>query len=89
VAFFLAMIVVDESKGLGTPFQAQFGPSNIAAPPTFEESADHVVLDSSPPPNPLGFDDSPPEFAPYEADFFTLKNGWIVSHDPHLNQDGL
>ena len=80
------MIVVDESKGLSTPLQPQFGPSNVAAPPTFEESADHVVLDLSPQPNTL---DSPPEFAPYEADFFTLKNGWIVSHDPHLNQDGL
>jgi hypothetical protein len=71
------MIVIDDPKG----------PSHN--PPTFEESADHIVLDFSPQQNvPDVNDSSPPEFTPYKADFFKLKNGWIISHDPHLNQDG-
>jgi hypothetical protein len=31
---------------------------------------------------------APPEFSLYEAQFFTVGNGNIVSHDPHLNTDG-
>lgn len=30
----------------------------------------------------------PPGFAPYEAEFETQNGGDIVSHDPHLNDDG-
>jgi len=63
------MIVIHDTKDSGPP------------PPTFEQSADHVVLDFSP--------DAPPQFTPYQANFFKLSNGWIISHDPHLNQDGL
>lgn len=30
----------------------------------------------------------PPEFAPYQAEYFEQSNHDIVSHDPHLNSDG-
>jgi len=30
----------------------------------------------------------PPEFTPYEAEFFVEDDGDIVSHDQHLNEDG-
>ncbi|KAF9651870.1 hypothetical protein BDM02DRAFT_3065610, partial [Thelephora ganbajun] len=32
--------------------------------------------------------DPPPAFSTYTASFFTAGNGPIVSHDPHLNEDG-
>ena len=30
----------------------------------------------------------PPDFSPYEAEHFYSSSGNIVSHDPHLNEDG-
>lgn len=70
------MIVVDDSK------YTQAGPSNTQ-PPTFQESIehDHVVLD-------FQLAGAPPAFAPYEAEFIRSKQGHIISHDPHLNEDG-
>ncbi|KAH7916448.1 hypothetical protein BJ138DRAFT_1131958 [Hygrophoropsis aurantiaca] len=48
--------------------------STSAPPPTFEESAaDHV---------------EPPAFAPYEAKYSVSNSGAVISHDPHLNEDG-
>jgi hypothetical protein len=70
------MIVIDD--GAKAP---SAHPGSSLPPPTFEQSAEHVALDFS-----AG---APPEFTLYEANFFKLKNGWIISHDPHLNQDGL
>jgi hypothetical protein len=81
------MIVIDQFKDV----QSQgLGPSNnVPPPPTFEESADHLILDFAPQSqNAPGMEQAPPEFTPYKADFVKLKNGWIISHDPHLNQDG-
>lgn len=74
------MIVVDESKS--TQQDTQAGPSN-PPPPTFEESIDqdHVILEFQP----AG---APPAFAPYAAEFVRSKQGHIISHDPHLNEDG-
>ncbi|KAJ2920306.1 hypothetical protein MD484_g247, partial [Candolleomyces efflorescens] len=34
------------------------------------------------------FDGPPPDFAPYEAEYFEVGNEDICSHDPHLNSDG-
>ncbi len=36
---------------------------------------------------PPGGEEPPPEFTPYEAEFF-ISGKEIVSHDPHLNEDG-
>ncbi|OSD03386.1 hypothetical protein PYCCODRAFT_1365742 [Trametes coccinea BRFM310] len=36
---------------------------------------------------PMRGEEPPPDFAPYEAEFF-ISNGEIISHDPHLNRDG-
>lgn len=30
----------------------------------------------------------PPDFTPYVADYFEAGDGSVVSHDPHLNEDG-
>ncbi|KAF8641145.1 hypothetical protein AX17_000787 [Amanita inopinata Kibby_2008] len=30
----------------------------------------------------------PPDFAPYDAEYFTVDDDNVVSHDPHLNLDG-
>lgn len=35
-----------------------------------------------------GSEDPPPEFTPYEAEYELTNDGDIVSHDPHLNEDG-
>ncbi|KAI6047661.1 hypothetical protein EDC04DRAFT_3050926, partial [Pisolithus marmoratus] len=32
--------------------------------------------------------EDPPAFAPYEASYFTSSDGSLISHDPHLNEDG-
>lgn len=85
------MIVIEDSKGAhpDSNGQSTTGPSSQAPPPTFEESVDHVVLDFSNAQRSLpGGEESPPEFTPYNADFFVSKQGWIISHDPHLNEDG-
>jgi len=31
----------------------------------------------------------PPEFTPYEAEHWVNADGNVVSHDPHLNEDGM
>ncbi|KAG2159835.1 uncharacterized protein EDB93DRAFT_1244610 [Suillus bovinus] len=60
-------------------------------PPTFEESVADNVL-HLPENDNLNFahedDEEPPAFAPYDAHFFTSRSGDIISHDPHLNDDG-
>jgi hypothetical protein len=33
-------------------------------------------------------EEQPPGFMPYEAESFTTGDGDVVSHDPHLNEDG-
>jgi len=33
-------------------------------------------------------EEQPPEFMPYEAKTFTTGDGYVVSRDPHLNEDG-
>ena len=70
------MIVLDQSKA-----------QSSAQLPTFQEcTTDHVILDFATQPSTV---EPPPEFTLYDADFITLNNGWIISHDPHLNRDGL
>lgn len=63
---------------------------DAVAPPPFEQSAgDPVVLHFSQHETytaPGGED--PPEFAPYDASYFISGTGDVISHDPHLNEDG-
>jgi len=51
-------------------------------PPSFEQATEDRLL-----PNPPQ-QDPPPAFSTYTASCFTAGNGAIVSHDPHLNEDG-
>ncbi|OCH96130.1 hypothetical protein OBBRIDRAFT_787580 [Obba rivulosa] len=37
---------------------------------------------------PQGGEEPPPDFTPYEAEYSETSNGDIISHDPHLNEDG-
>lgn len=59
-------------------------------PPTFDESVgDHVLQFSQDDTcTPVGGEEPPP-FVPYDAQFFTAHSGDIISHDPHLNDDGM
>lgn len=33
--------------------------------------------------------DNPPDYTPYNAEFVLKNDGTVVSHDSHLNTDGL
>jgi len=64
------------------------GPSTVP-PPSFEESAGHLVVTFNDAVDvfPAGGEE-PPNFTPYEAEHWVSKKGEIISHDPHLNEDG-
>jgi hypothetical protein len=64
------------------------GPSELP-PPYFHESGGDVVveLDQVPDTFPEGGEE-PPQFTPYEAEHWESRGGEIISHDPHLNEDG-
>ncbi|KAI0252863.1 hypothetical protein BJV78DRAFT_1124070 [Lactifluus subvellereus] len=63
--------------------------SSGVPPPSFEESAGHVVVDLETIVDifPAGGEE-PPEFTPYDAEHWVTKSGEIISHDRHLNEDG-
>ncbi|KAI0265282.1 hypothetical protein BC834DRAFT_970086 [Gloeopeniophorella convolvens] len=63
------------------------GPSE-PPPPTFEESAGHIVVDFDKIEVAPQGGEVPPEFEPYNAEHWVSRNGEIISHDPHLNEDG-
>ncbi|KAI0031147.1 hypothetical protein K488DRAFT_25836, partial [Vararia minispora EC-137] len=66
------------------------GPSDIP-PPSFEHSANDPLFDFDTDRGfviPQGGEAPPPDFAPYNAESFISWNGDIISHDPHLNEDG-
>ena len=62
-------------------------PNDAAAleelPPSFEQATEDRLLPDPPQQDP------PPAFSTYTASFFTAGNGAIVSHDHHLNEDGM
>ncbi|KAF8846352.1 hypothetical protein BDN67DRAFT_961073 [Paxillus ammoniavirescens] len=61
--------------------------SSNSAPPAFEESSrDRVLLQDETYAPPGG--EEPPAFTPYNASYFTSGVGDVISHDPHLNEDG-
>ncbi|KAI0348581.1 hypothetical protein BDW22DRAFT_1386075 [Trametopsis cervina] len=61
-------------------------------PPLYESSASgRVEIADSNYFVPPGGEDSlppPPDFAPYVAEYFEDGSGCVISHDPHLNEDG-
>ncbi|KAL0951227.1 hypothetical protein HGRIS_007948 [Hohenbuehelia grisea] len=57
------------------------GPSTVPSGSTLARN----INESIPVP---GGEEAPPQFTPYEAEFFEVGDGDIVSHDPHLNSDG-
>lgn len=60
-------------------------PDALSSPPTFQDSAaDPLLSESFAPPG----GEAPPTFTPYDASYFTSSDGSIISHDPHLNEDG-
>jgi len=71
------------------PLLREAGPSTGVPPPSFEESSGHAVIsfDNVIDDFPAGGEE-PPEFTPYEAEHWVSRGGDIISHDPHLNEDG-
>jgi hypothetical protein len=66
--------------------------SNFGQLPTFEEAQavpdDHVIDFANTTYSLPGGEEPPPEFTPYEAEYFQTGNGDVISHDDHLNEDG-
>lgn len=94
----LLVDIGDPTQSFATPHP---GPSTssggthnvpLEPPPTFAESAADKALNaelaSSEVFVPLGGEEPPPEFTPYEAEFFLAGAQDVVSHDKHLNEDG-
>jgi hypothetical protein len=71
-----------------TANSSEAGPSELP-PPSFHESGGDVVVvfDEAPDAFPEGGEE-PPQFTPYEAEHWVSRSGEIISHDPHLNEDG-
>ncbi|THH21559.1 hypothetical protein EW146_g33 [Bondarzewia mesenterica] len=71
-------------------WRSQNEPGPSVSPPTFEESTGHLLIDFDQPDPPIstGDQEPPPDFTPYDAEFFVSSDGSIISHDPHLNEDG-
>ncbi len=61
-------------------------PSTQAPPPPFQEVGSSLMGEEVIYPH-YG-EEQPPDFTPYEAKSFTTGDGDVVSHDPHLNEDG-
>jgi hypothetical protein len=58
-------------------------------PPSFEESTGHLLVDIDRFVQPYPEEgEEPPEFTPYNAEHSVSKDGEIISHDRHLNEDG-
>jgi hypothetical protein len=79
-----------EQPLLRTGNDSEAGPSGVPPPPSFEESASHLIidLDNTIDIFPAGGEE-PPAFTPYDAEHWVSKNGDIISHDRHLNEDGV
>ncbi|KAJ8702559.1 hypothetical protein PTI98_001266 [Pleurotus ostreatus] len=77
------MIVTDSDtpKLVHKPSPDSPPPPPPTAPPAFD------IAEALPLPV-AGGEEPPPEFTPYDAEFFFIDSDNIVSHDPHLNTDG-
>lgn len=76
----------------GSQLASAGGPSGVSEPPPpFQDTERHGAIDIDSNDEtyaPEGGEEPPPDFTPYEAEFMVSGTGNIVSHDPHLNQDG-
>lgn len=66
--------------------------SSEQPPPSFEEassSSAHLLVTEDQPLLGASTEEPPPDFAPYDAAYQIDKQGNIISHDSHLNEDGL
>ena len=66
---------------------AELPPPFDAAPSAASNSLQHLLHDDVHWNQDGG--ELPPEFTPYEAEHWVTGDGDIVSHDPHLNEDGM
>ena len=96
------MIIPDDRKDVKVSLDEHLdlqgaSSSNVQdPPPPFEDNAlrqvPDVLNDLSPhiyvPPADTTGEEPPPDFELYEADYRQESDGTIVSHDPHLNEDG-
>jgi hypothetical protein len=57
------------------------------APPAFDEAVRHTTVDFNRNEPVPGEAEGPPPFTPYVAEYKVSGNE-IISHDPHLNDDG-
>ncbi|KAH9171781.1 hypothetical protein EDB89DRAFT_2229679 [Lactarius sanguifluus] len=78
----------DKDRVSQQPLSRDSGAGPSEAPPSFEESVGHLVIDIDKFPEPIPDGEDPPEFTPYEAVHWVSKDGEIISHDSHLNEDG-
>ncbi|KZS96019.1 hypothetical protein SISNIDRAFT_483424 [Sistotremastrum niveocremeum HHB9708] len=65
--------------------------SSEQPPPSFEEassSSAHLLVTEDQPLLGASTEEPPPDFAPYDAAYQIDKQGNIISHDSHLNEDG-
>ena len=69
------------TSGLSSSPSTYSSPPQDSQAPTYTERAFENLY------FPPGGEEPPPEFTPYEAEFF-ISGKEIVSHDPHLNEDG-
>jgi hypothetical protein len=56
-------------------------------PPAFDEVVRHITVDFNRNESVPGEAEGPPPFTPYVAEYKVSSDG-IISHDPHLNDDG-
>ncbi len=63
--------------------------SSKLPPPSFNESGGDAIVafEEVADVSPAGGEE-PPEFTPYEAEHWVSGSNKIISHDPHLNEDG-
>ena len=58
-------------------------------PPPFEASEGDAIVEFKDVASTLPEGgEEPPEFSPYEAEHRESSGGKVISHDPHLNEDG-
>ena len=72
--------VASASSSHSVQFDVLPPPPDGEAPKYTERAFENVYI-------PPGGEEPPPEFTPYEAEFF-ISGREVVSHDTHLNEDG-